>query len=283
MVSAETDSRGDRPVRQDPALWVVLLVCAGLFLLLVAIVTGLVAATLPAPLAATVSYNSEGYLYTLVMLPWIYFVTRVRGVGLNWVWVVGLGIAWMVIGFWLLGSSLPSAIKTLNETALAVGILMPYVAFRRPLPRGVAPVLTTGVLLVIAIGIWLARPEDGMRLEESNWVISLAEGVVMVFLTVIALDMVEKWILDRGAEPGPTAGRVILYATLVLVPVVVSALGSGVRVGNEVHAMVLNYLGRVHEAFIGVLFLCAAFVVIQALRKRLESVPMPTKSRARQN
>lgn len=282
MVSVETDNRGNRPVRQDPALWVVLVVCAGLFLLLVAIATGLVAATLPASLADTVSYNSEGYLYTLVILPWIYFVVRRPSVESKWLWAGGLGVLWLVIGFWLLGSSMPSAIKTLNEPALALGVLIPYVTVRRPLPRGMAAGLVAAVLLVIAIGVWLARPADGVRMEASNWVISLGEGVVMVLLTIVALDIVEKWILDRRAGPGSPPGRITFYATLVLVPVVVSALGRGTRVGNEVYAMVLNYLGRVHEAFVGVLFLCVVFVVIEALRKRAELVPLLPTSRVRQ-
>lgn len=282
-MNAEPSSGVVRPrtVGSDRATGVVLMVCGALFLLLVAIASGLVAAVLPGPLADTVSFNSEGYLYTLVMLPWIYFVARRPGVRARWAWALGLGVAWIIIGFWLLGSTMPSAIKTLNEPALAVGLLIPYVTLRRPLATGVAPGLVAGVLLVVVVGIWLARPEDGARMEASNWVISLGEGVVMVLLTIIALDVVERWILDRRAEPGSHVKRVAFYATLVLVPVVVSALGRGTRVGNEIHAMGLNYLGRVHEAFVGVLFLCVTFVVIRALTHRPESTRRPQETLAR--
>lgn len=245
-----------------------LVFCGVLFIILLAIVTGIVKTALPGAVSSKISYNSEGYLYSLVMIPWIFYVARPQRGRLWSVLAVGLGAAWVALGLWLLNSSMPNAVKTLNEPALALGFLVPYVALRRPLSRGIAAGFVVGVLTVIALGIRAARPEDQMKMESSNWVVSLGETVMLVLLTVIALDLVERWILLPSAKKRASAHRTLFYSVLVLTPVVVSMLGRTARVGNEIHSMVLNYLGRVHEAFVGVLLLCVFFLLAEWLDAR---------------
>lgn len=271
---SEVQSRRDghhdssRNTRGRAGFGVLLIFSGGLFLLLVAIASGLTGKVLPPALASKVGYNSEGYLFALVLTPWLYYLVRQPGGRGRIPAALVLGILWLAVGLWLLNSSLPSPIKTLNEPALALGVVLPYVAVRRPLARWVPPAIVGGILVAIVLGMWAARPDPGARMESDNWVIYLGEGVCLVLLTVIALDLVERWMLDPGAARLDPVWRVLFYAVLVLTPVGVSALGRPTRVGDGWHNMALNYLGRVHEAFVGTLLVCGALLLVSWFERR---------------
>ena len=274
MRSAETvmdQARGNGPFSgnedqfgmpgADGARGVVLFASVVLLLILVAVATGLIGKILPTYLASRIGYNSEGYLFALVLTPWVYYVSRHAGqreVGLA---SALIGFLWFVVGLGLLNSSLPSAIKTLHEPALALGIMLPYVALRRPLPRWVPPTLVLGALLVVGLGMFAARPAPGMPMGSSNWVIYLGEAVFLVLLTIVALDLVDRWMLDVTARRLNWGWRLAFYAILVATPITVSALGSSTRVGDQWFNMSLNYLGRTHESFVGVAILCGTLLL----------------------
>jgi len=226
--------------------------------LLLAIVTGLVAASVPAGLAGRIARNSEAVFYVLAISAWIQFglpAARAR----RWLPVV-VAVAFVVIGLALIASSLPSRIRTLNEPAIAIGVMVLYTAVRRPLPRWavIASVVTPIVLIVI--GMALAEPAPGALMEDSNVLLQQAEMLVLVLLSVLALDVVDKGILDRQARTVP-ALRWTFYAALVAVPMIVVAVGGQARVGADVGHMVLNLLGRTHEGFLGTLLMCLYFAV----------------------
>ena len=265
-IDGSHDSSGNADSRAG--LVVLLIFSGGLFLLLVAVATGVTGRVLPPALASKVGYNSEGYLFALVLTPWVYYVARHPGRPWKVAISLALGVLWLVVGWMLLNSSLPSAIKTLNEPAFALGVVLPYVAVRRPLARWIPLAIAGGILVAIVLGIRAARPEPGIPMESDNWVIYLGEGVFLVLLTVVALDLVERWLLDRGAARLHPVLRALFYATLVMTPVVVSALGRSTRVGDQWHSMALNYLGRVHEAFVGTLLVCGALVLVSWCERR---------------
>lgn len=256
-----------------PGLVVLLVFSAGLFLLLVAVATGLTGKVLPPGLASKVGYNSEGYLFALVLTPWVYYVARHPGERWKVPVSLMLGALWLLVGWRLLNSSLPSAIKTLNEPALALGVVVPYVALKRPLARWVPHAVVCGIVVAIGLGMWAARPDPGARMESDNWVIYLGEGVFLVLLTVIALDLVERWMVDPGAPRLSRSWRILFYGVLVMTPVAVSALGRSMRVGDQWHSMSLNYLGRVHEAFVGVLLMCVTLMVVSWCERRSLALP----------
>ncbi len=253
--STETSSKG---------LWVVLAASAGLLLLLVAVTTGFTNKFLPSSVASKVGYNSESYLFALVLTPWVYYVARGRR-GAWWSSLaLALGVLWLMIGWVLLHSSLPSPIRTLNEPALALGVALPYATLVRPLARWVPWVLAGGILTIVALGMLEARPAVGGRMESDNWVIYLGEGIILVLLTIVVFDIVERWMLDGSAAPLSQHWRVPFYAMLVTTPIVVSALGRSLRVGDQWHSMVLNYLGRVHESFVGILLMCGTLLLVSS-------------------
>lgn len=246
----------------DGSWGVVAFVSVALALTLAAVATGLTGKVLPSSLASKVGYNSEGYLFALVLTPWVYYVARHPGSRGKPVASVLLGMLWLIIGWGLLNGSQPSAIKTLNVPALALGILVPYVALRRPLASWLPPALACGVVVCIGLGILAARPDPGLAMEQDNWVISLGEGVALILLTIVALDLVERWMLDPSAERVHWRWRSAFYAMLLATPITVSALGSSSRVGDHWSSMSLNYLGRIHEAFIGILLMCGTLLVV---------------------
>lgn len=252
----------------EAGLWVVLVASGGLLLLLAAVVTGVTGRVLPSPLASKVGYNSEGYLFASVLIPWVYYLAR-HPWSRRRVQVSGLlGALWLVVGWGLLNSSLPSAIKTLNEPALALGIVLPYVALRRPFAGWVPLTLVCSCLTAIGLGMLAARPDPGVPMGQDNWVIYLGEGVFLVLLAIVALDLVERWMLDPSARPLTGVWRGVFYAMLVATPIMVSAIGMSARVDDQWHNMTLNYLGRVHESFVGVFLLCGTLLLVSWVERR---------------
>lgn len=249
-------------------LWIALTLSGALFVLLAAVATGITGHLLPSTLASKVGYNSEGYLFALIVTPWVYYVARHPGGRWRMPVAVMIGLLWIFVGWGLLNSSLPSPIKTLNEPALALGVVLPYVTLRRPLNQWVPGALVLGALITIVLGMSAARPAPGVRMGSDNWVIYLGEGVFLVLLTIIALDLVEQWMLNPSATRATWVLRAAFYAILVATPITVSALGRSMRVGDQWSSMILNYLGRVHEAFVGTLLVCGTLLLVSWFERR---------------
>lgn len=224
----------------------------GLSILLLAILTTLLREVLPSGLAGRIGYNSEGYLLALILCAWIQFVLPRLGATSRWPVALTAGAACMAIGIGLYVTQLPSQIKTLNETFLALGLILPYVALVRPLRRW--PLLASAVVLIVVVLGTVFGPETGL-------IVQLAEAMVMLFLVPLSFDVVDRGILEPRARTS-SALRYSGYALLVVVPLVIVALGTAARSG-EGAADVLEYVGRAHEAFIGVLLVLVYLAVLR--------------------
>jgi hypothetical protein len=201
---------------------------------LAGILLGLWPALLPHGIAVRLGHNSEGFLLALVLASWIEFA-RPR---LGWratAAVAGLSAA---VGVVLLATELPSRVRTLNEAFLAAALLIPYVQLRRPLPRWLPVVLPLAALAVMVLG------------ERTQSVTDLAEVLGVLLLAPIALDLVDRGILDRVARPA-AAWRLGWYAFLIVTPVVFSVLEYRVGVGGEA----VRYAVRITEAFVCLLLI----------------------------
>lgn len=216
---------------------------AGLGFLLVLIVSDALSAVVPSVISARVAFNSEGYLFALVLGSWVqYFLPRIperRRIR----WSIGAGAFWALIGVGLLLSGLPSRVVTLNEAALGLAVVLPYVALRRPLRRWVP----YSSLALVAVTVW------AIAQAPTSWVIDQAETFGFVVLALLTLDLFDPQLLDPAAKTHARWSRWGWYGFMILEPVVVSAIGTGARAGGGPFATTLEYLGRIHESFVGVL------------------------------
>ena len=232
----------------------------GLDALLLGIVLGVHKWILPAGAASNLGNNSEAYFFALVLAAWIQYGRARWPAPRAWSVALVLGAAWFLVGLGLGASSLPTRIKTLQEPSLALGLLIPYVTPPRPLPRVIVAGLPIIAIVTIVVGVKVGAPPPGEALGFSNWVISQAETLGFVALVPIALDVVDRGILDRAAVTS-TAARRTFYVLLAVVPLGVAALGRAERVGNEFVPLFLNYVARQHETFIAVLIVALYFAV----------------------
>lgn len=223
----------------------------GLTLVLLLVISGALRVMLPGALTAKIAYNSEAYFFALVVAAWIHLrilapdVARRRSV--TGAACVGL----LALGGLLLLSDLPGRIVTLNEAAFAAAIMVLYVALPRPMPL-IVPWATFG-LVVVGAGVAVAVGGD-------SWVINQAEGLGFIALLPLALDVVDRGILEPDATTRPVM-RYGFYALLLGEPVLVSVLGTDLRQGGGRLALALEFLGRIHESFFGVLLICLFFAV----------------------
>lgn len=231
---------------------------AGFTLLLGLILTDTLRDIIPEGIAVRLGYNSEAYLFILVLAAWIQYARPVLEAGSDrrrWGWTLAAAALSAVVSIWLITvdpSDVPYRVKTLNETTVALVAVIPYVMLRRPLPRAVLAV----VPLLIAVTIW------GVVTAPDGWVVDQAESFGFWILAIVAFDAVDRGILDPSARTSARL-RWVWYAFLALEPVVVSALGAEARAGGGVMGETLLWLGRVHESFIGILAVSVYFAVIQ--------------------
>lgn len=230
----------------------------GLGALLLVIVTGLLGMLMPAPVASRVAYNSEGYLFAVVLAAWIQFALPRLQASRRMTWSIGHGAVWLIIGIGLYMSDLPSRIKTLNEAALALAIVIPYVALRRPIPRWI-PYST---VVLIALTVW------AVGWAPDSWVIDQAETFGFVVLAMLTFDVFDKQLLDSSAQE-PVKTRLAWYGFMLLEPIVVSALGVAIREDSDPLSLTLRYLGRIHESFVGMLLVALILYLLPAYRRRL--------------
>lgn len=221
-----------------------------LVLLLCLILTNTLRDVLPDKPARRIGANSEAYLFAVVVSAWLQLAhARLYGAR-RWQAAFAVSAACVATALALLSSDLPSRITTLNEGLFALAVVIPYLALRRPLSR-----LVLLVPLLVLGGIVLS-----LHLDPDGFWIDLAETFGYWMLVPLAFDAVDRGILDETATTSRPL-RYAFYAFCVAVPVVVSALGTGERVGGGVHAL-LSYLGRIHESFIGVLLVVLLFAVV---------------------
>lgn len=214
----------------------------GLAVLLLLITTDLLSEILPSSMARRVAYNSEGYLFALVLAAWLQFGTRRLSDRIRLQWALALGVFWATVGVGLIVSDLPSRIRTLNESSLALAFLIPYVIFRRPLPQWT----WLSVPVLIAMVVW------GVTQDPEGWIVDQAETFGFLILAVLTLDVFDRAVLEPGRASRPWT-LWAWYGFMVIEPVVVSALGTEMRGDDGVAARTLQWLGRIHESFIGVL------------------------------
>jgi hypothetical protein len=213
---------------------------------------------LPAELASKVSYNSEGYVLAVLLGLWIQFARR-RLSGRTWEWPVTAlaAAACLVLGILMYTSDWPSRFKTLNEAFIAAGPILLYVQSRRRPSYRLAITLAVVVLAIIVF------------FDSGNLVTRLAEGVVMLLLVPIAFDVVDRGILSPAAMTSHRL-RYWWYAALVVIPTTLSILGHYERITGPARD-VTHYIGRSHEAFVGVLLIELFFAV--GLGRTGRSVP----------
>jgi hypothetical protein len=155
----------------------------------------------------------------------------------------------LVVGFLLLTSDLPSIFVTLNETCFGLSPLIIYLQARRPLPDRLAATVAVTMLSIIALSI------------ATDIVINLAETFVMLLLAPVAFDLVDRGILDRQARTS-TGLRYGWYAVLILVPIAFSTIWhSEALTPGSLAFRIVNYEVRTQEAFVGILLTSLYFAV----------------------
>lgn len=217
------------------------------------ILSGLLGQVMPSGIATRIGFNSEGYLFALLLAAWIQLVRPRLAGGSGWAVTAAVAVMCGVLGVALLNSDLPSRFKTLNETLIALALIVPYVMLHRPLRPRPVRLWPAGVALLLVIGSAIAVTRSPESLAEN-----LAETIGFVVLALVTLDVVDRGILDRAAATSRTL-RWGWYGLLVAVPLTVTLLGTDSREGAGIHA-VLMYLGRVHESFVGILLVIFFFV-----------------------
>lgn len=221
-----------------------------LLLAMTTILTQTLASVLPAELARRIGFNSEGYTIAILLGVYLQFaLPRLRGSARWTVALVLAGIS-LTVAVGLYSSDLPSRFKTLNEAFFALALLLPYVTLARPLGRW--PALISAGMLALVVGGAMADPVDSP-------VVLLAETFAVFVLAPLAFDVVDRGILDPTARTS-IALRYTWYAALIVIPLVVVLLGTGIRDGGGLHT-VLEYIGRSHEGVIGLLLTQLYFAV----------------------
>jgi hypothetical protein len=171
---------------------------AALLVVALLMVTSSLDLLLPRGTAVRLSRSSEGFVAAAVLVPWVLLVRSRRPHRLPAAVVVGAPALMAVIGVALYVTNLPSPVRTLNETALALAVLMPWTAARRPVPRW-----TSGAIAAVgALGIVLAW------LTSQPLVVTFTEAYAMLLVAVLTFELVEPHLLDPQRAPRPTAVRV---------------------------------------------------------------------------
>lgn len=208
-----------------------------LLLVLASVLFQLLGKVAPSTVSVRIGHNTEGYLAALALAAWIQFVRpRLTGGRAEWAVVAVVAVVSIAIGVLLIASDLPSRWRTLNETFLALGLLLPYLQLRRPVPRGLA----AGLAIVLFLGV--------VAFESTAAVTDLAETFGLLILAPIGFDLVDRAILDDRATTSPRL-RWGWYAALVVVPIVLSVLEYRVGVDGIVGTAV-RYGVRITEAFV---------------------------------
>ena len=224
-----------------------------LTVLLALTVTGTLGDVFPRLLAKHIGEDSEGVLLALLLPLWIQYARpRLRGHPQEWPITLLAAAGLLAAGLVCYGvDAVPPRIGTLNETLLALAVLVPYVQLARPVPRALAYGLPGGVLLLVLVA------------SGTGLVTDLAEGLGILVLAPIGLDVVDRVVLDRERRE-PVPQRWPWYAFLVVAPALIALAG---RPGGAA-GTALRYAERVQESFVGVLLLEVYLVLVLVLAAR---------------
>ncbi|MCW2633887.1 MAG: hypothetical protein JWQ99_254 [Blastococcus sp.] len=229
----------------------------GLVLLMASILLQFLADVLPDGTARRIGFNSEGFVLALIVAGWIQFARpRLRRSRTEWPATLLVGLVLVAVGVGLLVTDLPSRFRTLNETFLAAGLVVPYLQLPRPLPRWV-PLAISGTFFAVIV-----------LFSRTELVTGLAETLGALVLLPLAVDVFDRHILDADARP--SGGRYGFYAALVLVPITFSVLERVLDPGGVLHP-ITRYGVRLHESFICVVLVVAYFAVLRAVQNRASS------------
>lgn len=203
---------------------------------------------LPSGLASQLGHNTEAYLLVIALGVWIQFVRpSLEAADRAWSVTGAVALGCLAVGVGLLASDWPSRFRTLNESFLALAVLVPYVTMRRRPSRGRAVALALAVLGVVV----LAQP--------TQLGVDLAETFGMIMLAPLAFDVFDRGMLDPAATTSGRA-RLVWYGVLAVLPTSLSALEYRLAVGGLAGDLT-RYGVRIHEAFISMLVLGLYFAV----------------------
>lgn len=215
-------------------------------LLLLIVLHGL-GTLLPGGLGRQIGHNSESLLFALGFCAVTQFLLpALRSAGRAlWPVTVPMAGACFVLGYGLVRSGWAPALVTLNESVVALGLLLLYVALPRPFRF--APLVSAAVLAFIVIGF------------DTGFVLDQAESLVPALLAPIALDVVDRTIL----EPEQRDRRALRLAWMVLLVVVaVGLIGAARWARTDLHGPLrlgIDYGQRAAEAYWGWLLVHAYF------------------------
>ena len=215
----------------EPAVSVTFYVVTAVVLLV--LVTKAQRLVLPEDLAVHIGHNSEVLALALLLAAALDGVVRpiaLRAPARSAAVAAGL----FLLGLLLALGPVPPTVKTLNEPVFAAAALWLYVLVRRPLRW--APVLSVVLVVVVVVGY------------HTSVVTLQAESVCALILAPVALDLVDRRLVDRGVPDRPGL-RWAWIAFLVLFPVLLMWVK---RQGLEgVAADIVRYPSRGTEGFWG--------------------------------
>ncbi len=236
----------------------------GLLVVLAGVLFQVWAEVLPSRIAAEIGHNSEAYVAALAIGAWVQYV-RPRLVDASNEWMI-TGAAAMIClgaGVGLIASDWASRFRTLNETFLALALLLPYLQRHRRPSRRVAVGLAVAVLVVVLVS------------QQTQLGTDLAESFGMLMLAPIAFDAVDRSILQPTEYTSPGV-RYGWYAAMIVLPVTMTVLEYEAGVGGLL-GEITRYGVRIHESFIAMFLLEIYFVVAlgrAGTRDRIAETPL---------
>lgn len=223
------------------------------------LVTKAQALVLPAGLSSQIGHNSEALCFALLVCLSIEFV-RPWGQRIGRPWAVAFGGAVLMwAGAWLLlQTDWSSSIVTLNEAMIGAGFLLIYVTIPRPFRLW--PLALAGIAAFIVVFF------------DTSFVLDQAESLVPLLLAPIALDLVDRTILDPE-QPDRPIRRTIWIATLFVIGFGFMALAPSARENLDSSLnLAIDYGQRAAEAYWGWILIHAYLgYIIGKTRPRVRS------------
>lgn len=210
-----------------------------LTVLIALILSKLLPEVIPQGLATRLGRNSEGLVLVLWLSLWLDFarphLTHRRS---EWTFTFAVAGSLLATGFYLKYGQSPPQLSTLNETAFALALLIPYAQMRRPVAAW-AYLLPVLCVVIPAVG-----GSNGVTTD-------LAEAFGAWVLIPVCIDVIDRGIVDGSPLPRLRVG---IWMTFLLASVVLLQVGTDQTPDNVVEDTV-RYLSRVIEMLIAGLVL----------------------------
>lgn len=236
-----------------------ILLYGGLVLLLLIIVTRNTDAVMPARLATPVARNSEGWLIALGVCASLDFLRPRLAQGRRpMATATVIGVALLLAGLALRVAPLPGSVVTLNESLVALGLLVPYLQLTRPVGRRAA------ILPVIALVAALLSPA-------SAFLTDMAEAVAALVLIPLVVDVIDEGLV-AGRAPNRVRsglGAVLLTSTIVLVHVLTPPHPAGW------FEEALYYVQRTNEGWVAAVVVLLYYLTRRSSRRPVDSELTP--------